>query len=88
MVVENTKGFICGVLIEKAIAYALRIDFTPDIVNLCEKNDLPKTIGSIRPNVQILREFNFDPQNQRRLGHLNASIFLNNDSGSPDIIAH
>lgn len=61
LIVENTKGFLCGVLIEKAIAYGLRVDFTSDIVNLADKQDLPRTVGMIRPNVQILREFNFDP---------------------------
>ena len=87
LVVENTKGFLCGVLIEKAIAYGLRIDFTSDIVNLQDKEGLPRTVGMIRPNVQIQREFNFDPSDCRRIGHLDASILLNNDANSPDVIA-
>ena len=87
LIVENTKGFLCGALIEKAIAYGLRVDFSQDIANLEEKTELPRTVGTIKPNVQILREFNFDPSNQRRIGHISASIFLNNDPNSPDVIS-
>ena len=72
---------------EKAIAYGLRVDFTQDIVSLKEKTEFPRTVGMIRPNVQILREFNFDPSDQRRIGHISASILLNNDANSPDVIA-
>ena len=53
LIIENTKGFLCGVLIEKAIAYGLRVDFTPDIVNLEEKQGPLRTVGAIKPNVQI-----------------------------------
>ena len=32
LVVENTKGFLCGAIMEKAVGYCLRVDFSSDIV--------------------------------------------------------
>ena len=87
LVVENTKGFLCGAVMEKAVGYCLRVDFNADIVKFDQSKGPISTVGQIRPNIQILREFNFSPKDQRRLGHISASILLN-DANSKDIIAH
>ena len=62
LVVENTKGFLCGAVMEKAVGYCLRVDFSQDIVKFDQNNGTLSTVGMIKPNVQILREFNFEPK--------------------------
>ena len=74
-------------MIEKAIAYGLRVDFTSEIADLPAKEGPLNTVGAIKPNVQIQREFNFSPSDNRRIGHLDASILMNNNPDSPDVIA-
>ena len=33
LLVENTKGFLSGALIEKVVAYALRVEFSHELAN-------------------------------------------------------
>ena len=62
LIVENTKGFIPGVLMERQIKYGLRVEF-------CNR--------SIKYNTDILHEMDVPPAWQSKVGAINANMILN-----------
>ena len=90
LLVENTKGLIQGALAERCVAYALRVEFHDTIAqhgdpNVCQ---LQNTVGGLFPKTPILREFNLRTKHTRRVGYVNASLLLNYQDASKDIVAH
>ena len=61
LLVENTKGFLQGALIERAVAYALRVEFYENLVTLGDPsiNHMHNTVGGLFPKMPCLKEFNF-----------------------------
>lgn len=91
LLVENTKGLVQGALIERCVAYALRVEFMENLVELDEPGtcQLQHTIGTLHPKTPILREFNFRTKHTRRVGYVNASLLANAEgNGTKDMVAH
>lgn len=87
LLVENTKGFLAGALIERCVAYALRVEFHENMIDFgTPSSSGHNTVGALHPKLQVLREFNFRGKHTRRLGFINASVLMN-DASSPDPIA-
>jgi len=85
LVVENTRGFLTGALLERCVPYILRVDISDNIND--ESTGPLKTHGTVKPNNQILKEFNINDENWHRIGYLNGSLLKAIDS-QEDIIAH
>ena len=90
LLVENTKGLVQGALIERCVAYALRVEFLESFAQLDAPGtcQLQHTVGSLHPKTPIVREFNFRTKHTRRIGYVNASLLANAAPGSSnDIVA-
>ena len=78
-----------GALIERCVAYALRVEFNENLTQLGDPStcQLQNTIGGLFPKTPGLREFNYSNKHTRRLGYVNASLLMNKTSTSGDIVA-
>ena len=72
---------------ERAVAYALRVEFYENLAQLGDAPGVFNTIGGLYPKTPVLREFNFKSKHTRRLGYINASLLMNHSSNSTDIVA-
>ena len=89
LLVENTKGFLQGALVERAVAYALRVEFYENLTTLgdASTNQMHNTVGGIFPKIPSIREFNFRKSEMKNMGYINASLLMNNTEESTDIVA-
>ena len=76
-------------MIERCVAYSLRVEFSENLAQFGDQStcQLQNTIGGLFPKTNILREFNFRNKHTSRAGYLNASILMNKNSQSGDIVA-
>jgi len=75
LILENTKGLVTGAVIERCVAYALKVDLgTP----------------SVKVQMEILGNYNFGHESLKRLGFLHGDVMgaaeLANPTDSKDII--
>lgn len=70
-----------GALLERCVPYILRVDIPDSLA------DGKTTTGQVKPNNQILKEFNFNEENMHRIGYLNGSLLKAMDC-KDDLIAH
>lgn len=71
--VENTRGFLTGALLERCVPYVLRVDFYESLLDDVD-GKLLKTKGAIKQSNQILKEFGFSESQMTRIGHVSASL--------------
>jgi len=87
LLIENTKGFLSGALLERCVAYVLRVEFHEKLADFGTLSASGhNTMGGLQPKMQILREFNFHSKHTRRVGYINASLLMNG-ANSTDILA-
>lgn len=63
LVVEQTKGLVVGALCERQVAYTLAVSLTTE-----------DQFFNLRPQTDILLQFNFDCQMVRKVGRMHASM--------------
>jgi tRNA (adenine58-N1)-methyltransferase non-catalytic subunit len=73
LVVESTKGLVVGALCERSVAY---------ILSVCFSNEEQPNV--LRPQTEILLNYNFCANTTRRVGFIHASA-LNQNSADPFI---
>ena len=69
MLVDGAKGLIAGALLERSVAYVLKVEFAT---------------SGLKVSSDILNQYNFGCNTLRRLGHIHADILADASENATD----